>query len=38
MYSHNLTGVTSGVSLTKKIEFEFEQDMVKTDYKIQKYV
>ncbi len=36
--NHNSTGVTSGATLTKKIELQSEQYMVKTDYKTQKYV
>ena len=29
MYNHNSTGVTSGVSLTEKIELEFELNLGK---------
>ena len=36
MTSHNSTGVSSGVSLVKKIELGFESNLGKTDYRVQK--
>ena len=34
--NHNSTGVSSGVSLVKKIELGFESNLGKTDYRVQK--
>ena len=32
IYNHNSTGVTSGVTLVKKIELEIEHDVDKMEY------
>ena len=32
-FNHDSTDVSPGVSSMKKIELEFEQDVIKTDYK-----
>ena len=38
VFNHNSTGVTSGVTLIKKIELKIEQNMDKTDYRTQNRV
>ena len=37
LVNHNSTGVSSGVSLVKKLKLEFEQNVNKMNYKTQKY-
>ena len=38
IFNNNSTDVTSGVSLTEKIELEFELNLGKTDYRVKNRV